>query len=956
MNSACGSEWRKWDFHVHTPYSLLNKTGFKCNPFSELVNDGQYSFDEYVVRLFSSAVEKEVYAIGITDYFIIEGYRRITEEYLHNSEKMKQLFPDPDIRSKIENIFIFANVEFRSDNIIGERRSPLNFHVIFNGDVDASTIQEQFLDKLQFDYDVGTKRSLNIKNLRSFGEKIKSEEPTVNGDELKVGIERVTIKCDDVREILEHEPALKGKYFFVVPVDEIPSREVSWAGREGQVRKRIYKMCDCYLSSSKNTRTFALAVGQEKQQIEEFGSIKPCIWGSDAHDYERLFEPVDKMYCWIKADLSPEGMRQILCEPADRVIIQPENPSNKDSHHIIHSILFSDQNFQKEEIVFNDNLTAIIGGKSTGKSILLRQLAYSIDSDQVKTREAGIYKKDSPIFQTKPVVTWKDGTTNPRSIVYIPQTYLNRTIDNPEKSTAIDEIIASIMQQEPEISDAYTALNTSILQIRTITEKSVDKYCELISERRTVADKIKSHGTSGTFIETLSKLQAEQNELSSKLEMCQDDIDRYVELRDFVNATEEKIKGLQIEKSRLEAMPLVRIVLQSDCDATQELSWLRSNYPNMYDELAKSYTLVSEIAIEKWNAECKRIVELVKVLLQQQQSSIDNIKDEYSVLSEKMNQNDQLSKLSKRILEEKQNLSIAEALEKRLSELNSEISSTIDRIIESANWYFEAHTSYINVVNSVGTRKTTTLKFETTVVWMRTQFIEALTNLLDNRNFSAFRSKYEVDLTNIDPAHYDESFLRNLWTAMAEPQKVGGVSRKNGFDLASVLKKVYGNWYNIHYSVSSGNDKIDSMSPGKKGLVMLELLINLADTACPILIDQPEDDLDNRSVYNELVSFIKASKNKRQIIVVTHNANVVLGADAEEVIIANQHGNDSPNSKYRFEYRSGAIENNEIAYNADGTVKDGVLNSTGIQTQICEILEGGREAFEHRRTKYQIVQ
>ena len=71
MNSACGSEWRKWDFHVHTPYSLLNKTGFKCNPFSELVNDGQYSFDEYVVRLFSSAVEKEVYAIGITDYFII---------------------------------------------------------------------------------------------------------------------------------------------------------------------------------------------------------------------------------------------------------------------------------------------------------------------------------------------------------------------------------------------------------------------------------------------------------------------------------------------------------------------------------------------------------------------------------------------------------------------------------------------------------------------------------------------------------------------------------------------------------------------------------------------------------------------------------------------------------------------------------------------------------------------
>ena len=101
-------------------------------------------------------------------------------------------------------------------------------------------------------------------------------------------------------------------------------------------------------------------------------------------------------------------------------------------------------------------------------------------------------------------------------------------------------------------------------------------------------------------------------------------------------------------------------------------------------------------------------------------------------------------------------------------------------------------------------------------------------------------------------------------------------------------------------------DTIDVMSPGKKALVLLKLLISLANSKCPILIDQPEDDLDNRSIFDDLIPFIKSKKKDRQIIVVTHNANIVLGSDAEEVIIANQNGKNSPNKEYRFEYRSGS--------------------------------------------------
>ena len=139
------------------------------------------------------------------------------------------------------------------------------------------------------------------------------------------------------------------------------------------------------------------------------------------------------------------------------------------------------------------------------------------------------------------------------------------------------------------------------------------------------------------------------------------------------------------------------------------------------------------------------------------------------------------------------------------------------------------------------------------------------------------------------------------------------------------------------------------MSPGKKALVLLEMIVNMDSSNCPLLIDKPEDDLDNRSVYNELVQYLRKKKHERQIIVVTHNANVVIGADAEEVIIANQDGEGTENYSGRFEYRCGAIENISPIRVNDETILDGVLNATGIQQQICDILEGGKEAFDLRR-------
>ena len=126
-------------------------------------------------------------------------------------------------------------------------------------------------------------------------------------------------------------------------------------------------------------------------------------------------------------------------------------------------------------------------------------------------------------------------------------------------------------------------------------------------------------------------------------------------------------------------------------------------------------------------------------------------------------------------------------------------------------------------------------------------------------------------------------------------------------------------------------------------------MLDFSDKTWPILIDQPEDDLDNRSISNELAEYIKDKKKYRQIIVVTHNANVVLWADAELIVIANQHGEWTKNKDdSKFEYIEWSIE---YTFELDENIKE-QLHQMWVREHICDILEWWEKAFEQRKKKY----
>jgi len=171
---------------------------------------------------------------------------------------------------------------------------------------------------------------------------------------------------------------------------------------------------------------------------------------------------------------------------------------------------------------------------------------------------------------------------------------------------------------------------------------------------------------------------------------------------------------------------------------------------------------------------------------------------------------------------------------------------------------------------------------------------------------------------------------------------------RSGQSQRNVVEVLLRDYLSYAFTVKQAGDDIFRMSPGKQGLILLEILLHMSNSAYPVLIDQPEDNLDNRTVYSHLVHFIRRKKIDRQIIIVTHNPNLVLGADAEQVIVANQDGEgQGDNAEFRFEYVSGSIECS-FRHASAGPV----LKSQGIREHVCQVLEGGEDAFRKREEKY----
>lgn len=154
----------------------------------------------------------------------------------------------------------------------------------------------------------------------------------------------------------------------------------------------------------------------------------------------------------------------------------------------------------------------------------------------------------------------------------------------------------------------------------------------------------------------------------------------------------------------------------------------------------------------------------------------------------------------------------------------------------------------------------------------------------------------------------------------------------------SFAKWLYGTEHiRLQYSIDYDGVDIRKLSPGTRGIVLLLLYLALdeADDR-PLIIDQPEENLDPKSIFDELVELFIDAKAKRQVIIVTHNANLVVNTDADQVIVA-QAGPHAPGQLPPISYLCGGLE------------------SAHMRQAVCDILEGGDRAFQERARRLRVT-
>ncbi len=287
--------------------------------------------------------------------------------------------------------------------------------------------------------------------------------------------------------------------------------------------------------------------------------------------------------------------------------------------------------------------------------------------------------------------------------------------------------------------------------------------------------------------------------------------------------------------------------------------------------------------------------------------------------------------------------------------IESELKGKYEDLIEVTRNVFkkkqEVSAIYKDVKNSISriinenTENLTDYKIEIDASLVkRTDFNTRFFSYINNRKAGTYYSNEGAEkelLKIVSDVNFDDedsviSFIKDLLSSLLEDKREGqeNVERlmdeqvANISDLYNYLFKL--EFIDFNYQLKQGDKKIEQLSPGERGALLLVFYLLLDKNDIPLIIDQPEDNLDNDSIVKILVPFIRAAKAKRQIIMITHNPNLAVVADAEQIIYVNIDKHDN----YNFSTINGSIENKKV------------------NAKIVEVLEGAMPAFNKRKNKY----
>ncbi len=660
-------------------------------------------------------------------------------------------------------------------------------------------------------------------------------------------------------------------------------------------------------------------IGREKDQkdyidvvFKEIG-IYPMIICSDNHninDYSL------KQNCWIKADSTFEGLKQIIYEPEERVKIQKENPNFEFDKPYFERISIKDDTelfenekvtFLKKEIPFNKNLVTIIGGRGTGKSLLVNYLAHIFNKNDKKFKDNKefevCYAKNNVKNADIAVFNAKDKSQI--NFIFIEQSKLKTLTD--EKT--VGEEFKKLLQLEDLQFDE--TLNKEITNLIGEIEELKNWFNYETENSERINDKDFNEKKKGNAKQLLKTITTKENEVKLlKYTENVDDIKNYenllLELDKLKEKHEEYSKELNVEIS----------ILNDKLDNDFKIKEINFNKQLQAIEKAKNHFEKLKAKKESENIKIKKqfesegykgdLIELLKNA-ERYQRDISGATKQLVLIGKK-----------EKILQGK--IELRNKLGKKLKQEHDRQA----KIIED---------SWNNILDNIGNENQKQImkkiladrgiQIKGKVTFNLVKFNKKLENYLDKRVYKNLGK--DLGILNLD-SYYE--FINKKLGDFIEGDKKDTTKRSLG-DLFFNLSERKEYLYTI-VEISYNGKTLEKLSAGQKGT--LYLLLQLATKAFSTLLifDQPEDDLDNEFITEELVDLFKELKKYRQIIIVTHNANLVVTADAEQVIVAN-------NNDENITYFSGSLENHTIIKN------------------VCKILEGGKNAFEKRKRRYSSI-
>lgn len=347
-----GSEWHRWEPHIHAPGTILNDMF------------GDDSWEPYLVELEGRTPKIE--AIAVTDYYVTDIY----EAFL-NHQRFGRL---PDVK------LLFPNIELRL--AVAAKSGFVNIHLLVSPeDPDHLSEVKRILKRLQF-HAFNDRFDCTREELIKLG---KRADPSITDDSaaLRHGATQFKVDFDQLRQVIHESEWAKKNILIAVAGGTGDGTSGIRQAADATSRQEIEKFAHIIFSSSPAQREFW--IGQRGVAIKElrarYDGCKPCLHGSDSHDQKSVGQPVDNRFSWIKGALEFDALRQACIDPEGRAYVGEHPPRSAMPSQVISHVWIYDADWATTpDIPLNPGLVAIIGARGSGKTALADAIAAGCDA------------------------------------------------------------------------------------------------------------------------------------------------------------------------------------------------------------------------------------------------------------------------------------------------------------------------------------------------------------------------------------------------------------------------------------------------------------------------------------------------------------------------------------------------------------------------------------------------